>query len=82
MFRLFYQLTTIQLHVTSAIKWCISLQIIESCELMKLSPKNIGMKMEISYIFLTCQSFLELFINHCFAPLTILGAHLYHNKNQ
>ena len=77
MFRLFYQLTTIQLHVTSAIKWCICLQIIESCELMKLSPKNIGIKMEISYrerakIWLAIENNRTSSINNMLHPMLML----------
>jgi integrase len=53
---------TILVQAKSAINWCISRQVIDSCELMKLSPKNIGVKTEIGDRVLTYKELAKIWL--------------------
>ncbi|RKS87282.1 integrase [Orbus hercynius] len=46
----------------SALNWCIGRQIIESCELMKISPKNIGTKTEVGDRVLTYKELAKIWL--------------------
>lgn len=53
---------TILVQAKSAINWCIGRQLIESCELMKLSPKNIGAKTEIGERVLSYRELAKIWL--------------------
>ena len=53
---------TILVQAKSAINWCISRQVIGSCELMKLSPKNIGVKTEVGSRVLTYRELAKIWL--------------------
>lgn len=46
----------------SAINWCIGRQVIQSCELIKLNPKNIGIKSEIGDRVLTYNELAKIWL--------------------
>lgn len=46
----------------SMIHWCLSRQVIESCELTKLSPKNIGVKADVGERVLTYKELAQIWL--------------------